>query len=156
MIRQPLSTSPDYLLSIRGLHRLHALAETGQDDSPEADAIRDSLERPWRSLSEVEKKRITGLSEDLYSLIEAAGETLPMNPQAQRELDEASSARQSGDWDQALELLRCWNRYLDPEVLAYLRGSIWRDAGDPETAALFLQHAARLNPNRIIHEPIDL
>ena len=35
---------------------------------------------------------------------------------------------------------------LAPAQVSYLRGLIWQEAGDPQTAALFLQHAARLAP----------
>jgi tetratricopeptide (TPR) repeat protein len=130
----------------RGLLRLHVLTEAGQDDSPEADAIRDNLEHPWYVLSEAEKKRISGLSEDLYSISEPVGQPLPMNPQAQRKLLETIEARQAGDWDNALELLRRWGTHLDPAVLSFLRGSVWQEAGDCDTAIPFYQHAARLAP----------
>jgi tetratricopeptide (TPR) repeat protein len=146
MVGQPFSTRPAYVESIRGLLRLHILAETGQDESSEADAIRDSLERPWYDLSEAEKKRISGLSADLYSMSEPAGEPRPMNPQAQRKLLEAVEARQAGDWDEALELLRRWGKHLDPAVLSFLRGSVWQEAGDSDTAIPFYQHASRLDP----------
>src|SRR5260370_1197618 len=96
MSRKPYSSRPAYVQSIRGLLRLHELAQSGQDESPEADAIRDSLERPWYELSEVEKKRIAGLSEDLYAISEPPSQPHDMKPQAQRKLLEADTARQSG------------------------------------------------------------
>jgi hypothetical protein len=144
MSKRPFSTSPSYVQSIEGLLRLHELTLKGEDESPEADAIRDSLERPWRDLSEIERTRITGLSEDLYSISEARGERIPTNPEAERTLSEVSEARQSGDWDKALELLRRVGQYLDPAVLSSLRGSLWQEAGDAETASLFYQHARQL------------
>jgi hypothetical protein len=147
MTRQPFSTSPSYVQSIHGLRHLHELTLKGEDESPEAQAIRDSLERPWLGLSAVEQKRITGLSEDLYSISEPPGEPLPTNSLAQQKLSEALEARQSGDWDKALELLRCWGMYLEPAVLSFLRGSVWRQAGDHETASLFYQHASQIDPN---------
>ena len=146
MVRQPFSTRPAYVQSVRGLLQLHVLTEAGQDESPEADAIRDSLERPWYELSEAEKNRVTGLSEDLYSINESSGQPLPMNPQAQRKVLEAVEARQAGEWDKALALLRRWGKHIDPAVLSFLRGSVWQEAGDSETAILFYQHAARLDP----------
>jgi tetratricopeptide (TPR) repeat protein len=146
MVRRPFSTSPSYLQSIRGLHRLHALALEGRDESPEADAVRDGLEQPWYLLSDIEKRRITGLSEDLYSLGEPQREVKPPNPQVQRKLIEAYKAQQEGDWDRALELLRRWGTYIEPALLAYLRGGIWREAGDYATAALFYRHAAESAP----------
>jgi uncharacterized protein HemY len=70
-----------------------------------------------------------------------------MDPQARRKLVEALQARQAGEWDKALELFRRWGKYLDPAVLAYLRGSVWQEAGDSATAALFFAEAGRLAPD---------
>src|SRR5271155_3561460 len=108
MVRPTFSIRPAYVQSIQGLLRLHALTVSGKDDSPEVEIVRASLERPWTDLSEIEKNRISGLSEDLFSISEQPCEPLPTNPQAQRKLLEAIEARQSGDWDKALELLRRW------------------------------------------------
>jgi tetratricopeptide (TPR) repeat protein len=147
MTKRPFSTRPSYVQSVRGLQRLHTLALSNQDETPEADAVRDSLEQPWYDLSEVEKKRISGLSGDLYSISEPSEPSLPMNPQAQRKLVEAMEAREAGEWDKALDLLRRWGRYLEPTMLSYLRGSVWKDAGDYATATLFFEHASRLDPS---------
>ena len=146
MARRGFPTDPDYVQSVQGLRRLHALTVAGKDDDPEADAVRASLEHPWARLSEPERRRIAGLSEDLYTLSEPAPAALPMNPEAQRKLVEAFEARQAGRWDEALELLRRWGPHVDPALVSYLRGSVWMDAGDHATAALFLRHAARLEP----------
>jgi tetratricopeptide (TPR) repeat protein len=147
MTRRPFSTSPLYLQSIRGLLRLHALTLEGQDESAEAQAILDSLERPWYGLSEAEKKRIKGLSEDLYSISDSPKLAIPSNPQATQKLIEAAEARQQGEWDRALELLRRWGQYLEPALLSYQRGCVWHDAGDDSTASLFLRHAAEFEPD---------
>jgi tetratricopeptide (TPR) repeat protein len=69
-----------------------------------------------------------------------------MNPQAQAKLNEAFEARQRGEWDRALDLVRHWRAYIDPALVSYLRGAIWLEAGDPETAALFFEHAFKLEP----------
>jgi hypothetical protein len=142
MVRQPFTTSDRYLQSIQGLHRLHALAVAGEDDSPEAEAIRDGLEVPWRGLSDAERKRLTGLSEDLYSISSQPDLLLPMDSEVQHKLVAALEARRNGEWDEALEVLRQLTRYLEPAVLSYLRGSVWLAAGDDATAALFLRHAS--------------
>ncbi len=147
MVKQPFSTRPAYIQSIRGLLRLHAMAEAGDDESPDAQAIRDSLERPWHDLSDVERARITGLSEDLYAISEPASDPLPMNPQVQRKLLEALEDRDAGNWDHALELLRRWGKHLDPAVLLFLRGTVWESAGDSETATPFLERATHLDPD---------
>ena len=143
---KPLTMNPNYLAMVRGTRELHQLLIAGKDDSPEADAIRDATDGPWQALSEVERNRVRSLSEDLYSLVEPPPSAQPMTPQAQAKLLEAFEARQRGDWDRALDLLRRWRAHIDPSLVSYLRGSIWLEAGDPETAALFYGHAYKLEP----------
>ena len=144
---QPLTMSSNYLAVVRGLRELHQLTEAGRLDSPEADAVRDATDEPWETLTDLEKKRIAGLSEDLYSLTESPRTSIKaLNPQAQARLDDIDQARQAGDWDRAFELLRRWGDYLDPSRLSYLRGATWLGAGDQATAAIFLKHASDLHP----------
>ncbi len=59
---------------------------------------------------------------------------------------QALEARQRGDWDKALVLLRRWGKHIPPALLSYLRGSIWYAAGEPAAAAAFFEHASRLEP----------
>jgi hypothetical protein len=143
LVGQALSNDPAYREAICGLLRLHELFEAGQDESPEADAIRDRLERPWNVLSDVEKERITGLSEDLYSLLDPARERLPMSPEVERGLSDAIAARDAGDPDHALTLLRHWAKHLDPLKLVYERGRAWEEAGEGEIATLFYEFVAK-------------
>jgi len=143
---KPLTMNPNYLSMVRGTRELHRLLAAGKDDSPEADIVRDATDGPWASLSEVERNRVRHLSEDLYSLVEPPPATQPMNPQAQARLNEAYEARQRGEWDRALALLRRCAAFLSPDAVSFLRGRIWLDAGDTETAILFLEHASRLLP----------
>ncbi len=141
--RQTLSDNPVYREAIRGLLRLHELFEAGQDESPEADVIRDRLERPWHALSDVEKERITGLSEDLYSLVDPPCARLPMTPGAEQGLLDAIAARQAGDSDNALATLRRWAKYLDPLKLSYERGRAWEEIGEGEIATLFYESVTK-------------
>ncbi len=147
MLPQPHTLNPSYLAMVRGVRELHALIAEGKDDSAEADSIRDATDGPWESLSEIERRRVRNLSEDLYSLHEPVTPALPANPQAQSKLVDAVEARKQGDWDRALELLRRWGAYVDPALISYLRGAIWLEAGDPATAALFYEHASKLQPD---------
>jgi tetratricopeptide (TPR) repeat protein len=147
MTPKPLTMNPSYLAMVRGTRELHQVLAAGQDDSPEADAIRGATDGPWESLSVVERNRVRNLSEDLYSLGEPPPSPQPMNPQAQAKLNEAYEARQRGEWDRALDLLRRWRAHIDPALVSYLRGSIWLDAGDPGTAARFYEHASKLQPD---------
>ena len=145
-IPKTLTLTPSYLAMVRGTRELHQLLAADRDDSPEADAIRDATDGPWQALSDVERNRVSNLSEDIYSLVEQPPHAQPMTPQAQAKLLEAIEARQRGEWDRALDLLRRWRAYIDPCLVSYLRGSIWLEAGDPETAALFYGHAYKLEP----------
>jgi tetratricopeptide (TPR) repeat protein len=138
--------STSYRAYVRGLRELHRLSVAGKEDSPESDAIRDATDGPWEALSEVERERVGNLSEDLYSLEEPPLAAQALNPQAQAKLNEAFEARQRGEWDRALDLLRRWRAHIDPALVSYLRGSIWLEAGDPATAALFFEHASNLSP----------
>ncbi len=145
-IPKTLTLTPSYLAMVRGTRELHQLLAADRDDSPEADAIRDATDGPWQALSDVERNRVSNLSEDLYSLVEPPPHAQPTTPQAQAKLLEAFEAKQRGEWDRALDLLRRWRAYIDPCLVSYLRGSIWLEAGDPETAALFYGHAYKLEP----------
>jgi hypothetical protein len=143
VVSQAFSNHPAYRESICGLLRLHELSETGQDESPEADAIRNGLERPWHALSDVEKERITGLSADLYSLADPGCERLPMTPEAERGMSDAIAARDAGDPDHAFTLLRHWAKHLDPLKLAYERGRVWEELGEGEISRLFYEFVAK-------------
>jgi tetratricopeptide (TPR) repeat protein len=147
MPAKPLILSPIYLTVVRGIREMHRLIAAGQEDSPAAEALRDATDRPWQALTEVERKRACELSEDLYSITEGPPPARDMNPQAAARLSDAIEARQRGEWDRALELLRRWGAYVAPALVSYLRGSIWIEAGDPHAAALFYEHAASLQPD---------
>jgi hypothetical protein len=156
MAAKPLTMNPAYLAMVRGTRELHQLLAAGKDDSPEADAIRDATDGPWEALSEIERERVGNLSEDLYSLVEPPPAAQPINAQAQSKLTEVFAAKQRGEWDTALDLLRRWRAYIDPAQLSYLRGSIWLEARDAETAVLFLEHAAKLQPANDKYRETDL
>jgi hypothetical protein len=149
MNAHPPFGSPSFKLVAKGLVELHRLMKDGKDDSPEAEAVRDALDAPMKALNRTEKERAQWLSEDLYSVSEPSAATAQkeMNPQAQQQLIEADEARQRRDWDRALTLLRQWADYLTPDVVSFVRGRIWLEAGHPETAVLFLEHAVRLQPD---------
>jgi len=127
-----------------GLLALHKLIAEGKDDTPEADAIRDSLEVPLRALNKSEKDRAQWLSEDLYSINQVAlpGNLKLMTSEAQALLNASYEARQSADWDQALEYLRGCNEYVLPAQLSYLRGAIWCESRNYDIAEAFFQHAS--------------
>jgi hypothetical protein len=146
---EPRTASQNYLVVRRGLLRMHELAAAGQFESEEADAIRDAMDAPWEGLSATERARLTGLSVDLNAIGERSSERAPAekNPEAQGKLVEAYEARERGEWDRSLDLLRRWDQSIPAALASYVRGSIWRAAGDLEVAAVFFEHAARLDPH---------
>jgi tetratricopeptide (TPR) repeat protein len=106
------------------------------------------MNEPWKGLSKLERERVSGLSKDLYEISDRPVQgPEPMNPQAQGKLSEAYEARERGEWDRALELLRQSGNYVPAPLISYLRGTIWRAAGDAATAAVFFEHASQLDPN---------
>jgi uncharacterized protein HemY len=100
------------------------------------------------ALNKTEEERAQWLSEDFYSVSEPASLTTQkaMNPQAQQQLNDALEARDDGEWDLALTLLRRWKEFISPSQLSFLRGSIWLKAGNPEVAAEFFGHASECDP----------
>lgn len=56
----------EFLAVIGGTYLLADLARDGKNDSPEADAIRDAMDAPWRAVTETERAKATELSESLY------------------------------------------------------------------------------------------
>jgi tetratricopeptide (TPR) repeat protein len=148
MMLRPYFASPLFLTVMRGILQMHRLDVDGQLESAEADALRDAMDAPWGGLSDLERKRIEGLSLDLHATGESTGDQTPLesNSQAQVKLFEAYEARERGEWDRALELLRRWGKYAPAALVAYLRGTIWNNAGVPEAAAVFFEAASRLEP----------
>src|SRR5437868_7026037 len=123
---QPFPSNPTYQAVIRGLLRMHSLALAGHDESEGADSLRESMNEPWEGLSKAERERVTGLSKDLYEISDNTAQATPepMNPQAQGKLSEAYEARERGEWDRALQLLRRWGKYVPAPLISYLRGTI--------------------------------
>lgn len=144
---QPFPVNPNYLAVIQGLLRMHRLSADGRFESPEADALRDEMDAPCEGLSDVERKRIAGLSADLNAISEIPAAQPPvMQSQSRATLIQATEAWRQGEWDRALELLRIAGNSAPPALVSHLRGEIWRDAGDAATAAVFFEHASRLEP----------
>ncbi len=152
---QPLPMTADFLAMVQGIRELHHLAVAGNDDSPEADVIRDGTDKPWEALSEAERNRVRGLSEDLYSLVEPPQERQPTTAEAEANFKYLSEAMEHGEWDKSLELLRQCQMHLDPAQVSQLRGKIWLDAGDRETASLFFKHAVELDAADELHSALS-
>src|SRR5262245_31780012 len=104
----PLTENLAYQVVTRGLLRMHQYTIKGQNESEEADALREAMDEPWQQLSSTERKRVAGPSKDLYTVSDPPLSQLPesVNPQPQVGRREAYEALARQDWDRALELLR--------------------------------------------------
>ncbi len=148
MLAHPAFGGPSFKLVAKGLVELHRLIREGKDDSPEAESVRDTLEGPLKALNRAEKERAQWLSEDLYSVSAppAAAGQASMDADAQRQLNAAIEARDRGDWDGALGLFRGLQDNISPDLLSFYRGVIWADAGYPDVAVEFFNHASDRDP----------
>ncbi len=143
---KPFPISPNFQEVVRALLRMHKFTLDGKDESEEADLLRESMSGRWESLSQAERERVTGLSKDLYDISDhAVRPAAPMNAQAQGKLNEVYEARERGEWDRALELLRLCKDYIPAALVSYLRGTIWSAAGNTATAIVFFEHASQLD-----------
>jgi tetratricopeptide (TPR) repeat protein len=154
---RPFSKSPSYQSELSALLRMHQLSLAGKEESEEADSVRESAYDYWDDLSKLEKDRLTGLSKDLYEISDGPAQAPElMNPQAQGKLVGAYEARERGDWDKALELLRRWGKYIPAALVSYLRGTIWRSAGEPAVAKVFFEHVSHLEPENENYQAVLL
>lgn len=164
----PIALSAAYSAVAQGIRELHELALLGKNDSAEADAVRDRMDAPWEALSGTERQRLSGLSEDLYSISEAtsvadaaSASAISANHQVPEALDEAFIDRLAmievhyqGRWDEALEWVRDQEKTIPSMWTNLLRGLIWREIGDLETARLFFRRFDDLkgdNPKHHAH-----
>jgi tetratricopeptide (TPR) repeat protein len=139
--------NPQYAEYVRLLKALHRRIAEGKDDD-EADALRDEMDAPWYSLSEEEIARVDGLAADLYTLDETPSTSAQHDEAAAKALSaEIDLSWKAGDWEDILDLLRRKPGVLPPHSEAFLRGWAWNRLGDPDTAALFFQRAAELDPH---------
>ncbi len=153
-----MADNPKFAAVAKGLLALHQLFQCGRGDSDAADAIRDALDAPSAALGPLENERARWLSEDLYSISEPddAGALQAMTPEAQQQLIESLEARKVGELDRALDLLRAIRKYVSPPLLSYQRGAIWMQAGVPEVAAEFFNHARSLDPKNANYHALYL
>ncbi len=130
--------------SVTLLLRLHRMTLAGQDQTKEADALRDEMEAPWYCMSAGDRIRVDELSADLYSI--GHGLTAPANsPSTPADLaDDIRELSENNDWDGILKRIRELESSLDPRDNAYARGICWAHLGMPSVAVEFLIEASRL------------
>ncbi len=145
-MQEARALSTEFRLVAAGMRELARLDALGLNDSDEADAVRDTMDAPWYRLSVSEEKLARILSADLYSLTDPPHDVEPMNSQAQDKLKNAVALAELGDGAGSLALLRRWGRFVDPAILAFVRGWIWSRFGDLATAYLFFRRECELAP----------
>ncbi len=138
--------NPHYLAYIRLLGELHALIREDKDEEPEGDAIREQMDEPGSQLSKDEIESVNGVSADLYSLFDPQLPALSQTNEIRASLKRAVDSRDTGDLHTALTQVRKYSRYIEPAVLAYLRGTIWMEQKEHALALQFFQRAAELDP----------
>ena len=135
-----------YRKVLEGLLRMHELSAAGAHETDEIKRLRDAIDEPYSELSAEEREIIEGLSADLFDIENIACE--PANdhvPEGDHAMAAAVQAQNSGNYEGALKLLR--QSKPQPESrIAFLRGRIWSERGEPKVALLFFNHAAKLDP----------
>src|SRR5947208_4453262 len=95
----------------RLLQELHRLIAAGQDDGDEAEALRAEMDPLWYAMTEEERDRLGGLSEDFYILAEGGAKQAAMAPEEKARWAEEATAVFSRmfagrDVDASLKFLR--------------------------------------------------
>ena len=127
--------------------RLQDLQAAGDNESAEADAIRDEMDGPWAAMSPAEQELVDGLSADLYMLsgeeVREPGDSLD----AAATLDERrSSLYVARRWVDFVKLLRRGPTDLGQSSLAYLRFRAYEGVGLQSAAGRFIERAVELAP----------
>jgi tetratricopeptide (TPR) repeat protein len=147
-----MSTASNHSSSYRqvqnGLLRMHELFLAGMQNSSDAEAVRDATDEPWNELSDDERENIQGLSQDLYEVEGVDSKTtIHLSPlELEQKVVDAIKARDDGQLERALAILRQCNSYKPASKISYIRGTIWSKKNESKTAALFFQHAVSQEP----------
>ncbi|MGP0065886.1 MAG: hypothetical protein ACLQGP_20065 [Isosphaeraceae bacterium] len=148
MIDRHFFDNPSFLEYVRLLRDLHIAIREGWDETTEGEALRERMDDPGRWLSSGEIASLNGISADFYSLTDPHPvEVSPITAEVMTDLEEVLQARRSRDFSKALVLLRKHAGRIPPARLAYLRGSVWMEAGEYSIASAFLQRASALEPD---------
>lgn len=137
------------------LIRLHE-AMMEDDDSPEADRLRDELDLLDADLTAAQRAYLRGLSGDLYQLED---EEVFLSVESEDRLAEGferavQRALLGGDFGRLLHLIRTDESPYDDERRAYLRGLAYAGLGRHAPAFRFMRRAAR--SGKLVHEYLML
>jgi len=138
------------------LRRVHALIAAGQGDSPEAEQLADLMDAPWAAMQPEERKRVEGLSEDLYTLYEGGASPAKLSQDGIRQWKETAKTvlldLNESRADAALEFLRRpFPEDVPAHAMAFFQSRCWQLLGDVETALVFMREAERLDPAYTTH-----
>ena len=126
---------------------MYRLIDQGKFESEEASSLRESVEGVWDDLTKEERKRLRGLSLDLNGMREKARKLEGLNEPGREKLVAAAQLRDSGQYDEALELLRQSENEIHLPFLSFLRGRIWMELHCFDVAAEFFRDAWALDKN---------
>jgi hypothetical protein len=145
------AANPDYIGYEQCLVRLQELTAAGLDESAAAATVRDTMDGHWLALDGDERRRLSGLSADLYMLSD--DEVFERAELADRGADTLGlsllAARAGGDWETLLALLRKGPTFLSKREIASFREEAYDELGHPEVARLFARHAAKLSAEEV-------
>jgi hypothetical protein len=122
--------------------RLHELDPRGDTESAESSVVCEQMDAAWQSMSGIERRRMQGLSEDLYGLADhRAGAR--MSPDERKHWSETGKiAVAGGDDDAQLAHLRSpFPEHCPPELIEFLQGRCWQRLQYLDVALMFI-HAA--------------
>lgn len=154
-MRSKFADNPSYVEYESLLKDLHRLIAEGKCDSEEADMVRDEMDRPERELTGEEMARLNGLSADLYML---SGEEIGEPYEGTQEQLRASlrQARSNHDSEGILSLLRKGPKFIRAAGVAALRAEAYQQLGHLDSALLFAQYAALLQPDEPLFQVMIL
>jgi len=139
--------NPNYVKQEQLLIALHRLIAAGQCDSEAADVVRDDMELTWWHLSGEEQERLSGLSADLYSLVEDEVYQTVDDPRVAYTLfQRISAADRDRDWATVIELLRQRPISAPAHAVAGIRGHAYLELGHTAPAIEFLTYALKAEP----------
>src|SRR5438132_13850533 len=118
------------------LRKLHDLIAAGQDESEGAEALRADMDPLWHSMTEAERDRIGGLSEDFYLMREGGPRKVQMSSEEKtRWSQEAARVLTGQDVDAALKFLRKpMPQDQPPAIISFMQARCWERLGDMELA----------------------
>jgi tetratricopeptide (TPR) repeat protein len=138
--------NPHYRKYEELLIELHRQFLAGQEDSPEADAVRDSMEEPEPHLTRAEIHRLKGLSGDLYLI---QGEEIHEridDPEDRLLTQHVADAVEANDWSRVLEATRRRSPKAPVGEVARIRAVAYHQLGHPLPALEFVRFAEGLEP----------